>query len=882
MAARQLCRLALALAASSAVAVVDEASCGHRLDALRALVREGRYDEAFQQSAELDRSDSLPSACQLDKPYIGKADIVHLSDGTLQIQLLDPSRPFSYDLAAADEWALITDDAVAVEGFSLDGQFVLSSHAEMQPGSRTARQRRAPGSTPQARQTRSGQLQEPDSYALGVKKLLVLPVCPNISDRACFEMYNRDVIAGSYGGEVVLYMQAVVNKANTHLSTSSWGQLSLDPTILSPLRLTEYSAETFCSDIKAKHFGTLDQRALAKAEAEDPTLRRADFDFYTIVIPSCSGLPWYGIAYVGQPGIILHLFRPTTSLDPALVHEVGHNFGLNHAATLSSLSRGRAIADTAFLDDSTQPRPIGFKAQGSRVSPLGSGGIPDAHYMLPGKLILDWLPGSAVAQLDTTAGCAPCGPYLLQPTDTGVVDASSGADPVGIRIATSVPGRYFWVEARTTASGGVPSVLVSSASISYTQGRGGVVGATVLADTADADPVQPFVAAGQSLVLDLGSSGSPRPLQLRVAGAGAQLLEVVLETPEQALDLRSPDSPSSPPPSPPPPSPSPPLPAPPSATIATVALDSCSTTLSRQAPLSPVVNSPSACLGTGFTAIIGTYGSSSALLHFKLPDGLTAGALVSAKLSFYVAGVRGGGPGVRLDGLGTRTGDEVAVLALQSPGDFHVGDTDQGSGVTEIDPLAMRWNTPRGTYEYETPALTEYVRSQIAAGGAGKYLVLRLSARWWYGCFKTACDACKDRQYAITRTTERLSLTGAFAGLALPKTSGAAGPSMDPAALTELWAEALALMHEREEEGADGGDGNFLSTPLGVGVLAASGALAVAAIILVACRRGTKSKISPVQPAHSRPAVRRRIKRHVSLVVPAHNRAAAAGAQSSA
>jgi hypothetical protein len=313
--------LALALATSSAVAVEDEASCGQRLDVLRALVRHGRYDEAFQQSAALDRSGSLPSACRLDEPYAGKADIVRLSDETLRIQLLDPSRPFHYDLAAADEWALITDDAVAVEGFSLDGRFILHSHAQLHPGSRIARQRRAARSATQNRQTRAGEL--PDPYALGVKKLLIIPMCPNVDEAACARMYNRDVIASSYNGNVITYMQAVVNKANAHFITSSWGKFSLAATIVNTITLTEYAAETLCADVTANHLGKLDLRALTKAEANNPELKRTDFDFYVVVVPSCSGIPWFGLAYVGQPGMVLHLFGPTGDLNPAFVHEMG-------------------------------------------------------------------------------------------------------------------------------------------------------------------------------------------------------------------------------------------------------------------------------------------------------------------------------------------------------------------------------------------------------------------------------------------------------------------------------------------------------------------------------------------------------------------------------
>ena len=74
---------------------------------------------------------------------------------------------------------------------------------------------------------------------------------------------------------------------------------------------------------------------------------------------------------------------------------------------------------------------------------------------------------------------SPCGPYYLQPLDTGgSLDISS---PVGIRISTEISGRYFWVEHRTKKGNG-NAAYICSASYSLSYGGGGLLRKTVPPD----------------------------------------------------------------------------------------------------------------------------------------------------------------------------------------------------------------------------------------------------------------------------------------------------------------------------------------------------------------------------------------------------------------
>lgn len=260
-----------------------------------------------------------------------------------------------------------------------------------------------------------------------------------------------------------------------------------------------------------------------------------------------------------------------------------------HGGSLQSGQRGRAIAETLFLGSPAQASPAGYNPSGSPLTPMGSGNSRQADVMLPGKLALDWLPDGAVAQADPRYGCDPCGPYLLQPTDTGAADLRADSLPLGIRVSTHAPDRYFWIEHRRRLNGEVPSVVVSSAA--YRRGSRGVVGATIVANTAiEGSTVQPYLEAGDTITLDVGDGSTPCPLVVSIAPLTAGALRVSLHSgeawrwrppsqpvpPSRPQQLQPsphrppppqtpppPSSPLRPPPSPLPPPPLPPRPAPP-------------------------------------------------------------------------------------------------------------------------------------------------------------------------------------------------------------------------------------------------------------------------------------------------------------------------------
>mmetsp|Transcript_9396 Transcript_9396/g.31253 ORF Transcript_9396/g.31253 Transcript_9396/m.31253 type:complete len:936 (-) Transcript_9396:501-3308(-) len=442
-----------------------------------------------------------------DVPYKGEADILIVSEegGGASIQLQGPGpggEPWPrLRLRTVDEWTLGTVLAVQTRGFAIDNDFVFLSHA--------------------ATLTRGASSRAVEDYALGTKSVLIMAVCRS-DDADC----NAAFIEGSSGsgianagGSTKAYLEAVIEQgANPFFEASSWGQFQLVATVPEPVRLPGYSSAD-CHSATLNRYnsnqadtGTIDFQAVA-AVRDTHGIDVDDFDFWAVVFPGCGSLGWTGLGWVGVPGLLLNL-RYTYGYDPSFVHELGHNLGLNHGTTYSGGTRGRSIAESAFVDNGAA-YPSGYNAYGSPVTLMGGGGTPDSDLTLPAKLINGWVDESSIVLLEP-GGCssAPCGPYYLQPLDAGgTFDPSA---PVGVRVASEVEGRFFWVEHRTLLGTG-SAAYICSASYSYTYGNGGLVRKTVMVDTAaEGSTKAPEIYPMDAIELDVSADGSSFPLWVDV------------------------------------------------------------------------------------------------------------------------------------------------------------------------------------------------------------------------------------------------------------------------------------------------------------------------------------------------------------------------------
>jgi hypothetical protein len=131
-------------------------------------------------------------------------------------------------------------------------------------------------------------------------------------------------------------------------------------------------------------------------------------------VPGCG---WSGLAYVGWARSYI---KQSTSL-LVISHEIGHNFGLLHAASLDCGTN--VIGGTCSSSEYGDP----FNTMGNQRA---------MHFASAQKDILGWLPAGTVA--DHKSGTAT---YTLAPIE------NAGGAKYAVRIATS-PKRTYWVEYR--------------------------------------------------------------------------------------------------------------------------------------------------------------------------------------------------------------------------------------------------------------------------------------------------------------------------------------------------------------------------------------------------------------------------------------------------
>lgn len=166
---------------------------------------------------------------------------------------------------------------------------------------------------------------------------------------------------------------------------------------------------------------TCDTSVIASAAETAATARGYNLNSYAgrvyVFSNNVPGCGWSGLAYVGWARSYI---KQTTSL-LVIGHEIGHNFGLLHAASLDCGTSviGGACSSSEYGDP--------FNTMGNQRA---------MHFASAQKEILGWLPAGTVA--DHKGGT---GTYTLNPIE------SAGGAKYAVRIAAS-PKRTYWVEYR--------------------------------------------------------------------------------------------------------------------------------------------------------------------------------------------------------------------------------------------------------------------------------------------------------------------------------------------------------------------------------------------------------------------------------------------------
>jgi len=172
--------------------------------------------------------------------------------------------------------------------------------------------------------------------------------------------------------------------------------------------------------------GSADWRSIgSSAEAAAKSLGAAydpaTYAFVVYVFPAVPSCGWLGLAYISSPHKAwingTGAFRTST-----IAHEMGHNFGLLHAASLRC--SGVAIGGTCSVSEYGDP----FDTMGNQRA---------MHYNAMQKSKLGWIPPSSVKTY--TGGSAT---YTLTPIE------NAGADTYAVKIPTGATNRTYWLEFR--------------------------------------------------------------------------------------------------------------------------------------------------------------------------------------------------------------------------------------------------------------------------------------------------------------------------------------------------------------------------------------------------------------------------------------------------
>jgi hypothetical protein len=192
----------------------------------------------------------------------------------------------------------------------------------------------------------------------------------------------------------------------------SYGQQSLSGTV------ADDGAGGFLLANVAKP-ATCDISAIATAAEAAATARGYDLNSYTgrLYVFNNLSCPWSGLAYVGWP----HAYSNNTTNLLVIAHELGHNFGLAHAASLDC--GANVIGGTCTSSEYGDP----FDVMGNNRA---------MHFSSSQKAILNWLPAGSVA---THASGTQV--YTLSPIE------AAGGTMYAVKVQAAA-NRTYWIEYR--------------------------------------------------------------------------------------------------------------------------------------------------------------------------------------------------------------------------------------------------------------------------------------------------------------------------------------------------------------------------------------------------------------------------------------------------
>ncbi|HEY1329236.1 MAG TPA: Ig-like domain repeat protein [Casimicrobiaceae bacterium] len=206
-------------------------------------------------------------------------------------------------------------------------------------------------------------------------------------------------------------MTGASNSVAKFYQEASYGKHLLNPKITTWLTTT-LAAPSSCN------YSAIGQAGDAAATAAGYNLSSYEFRVYMFPrVPACG---WSGLAYIGSPKKAW-INGSGSIVTSVVAHEMGHNFGLLHAASVDCGTR--AIGGSCAASEYGDP----FNTMGNQRA---------MHFDAAQKALLGWIPSTAVAT--HSSGTAT---YVLSPLET----ASGSLYAVKIPAAAK---RTYWLEYR--------------------------------------------------------------------------------------------------------------------------------------------------------------------------------------------------------------------------------------------------------------------------------------------------------------------------------------------------------------------------------------------------------------------------------------------------